>query len=232
LERWLMAMEFMWFDLSSAWQAAFEETWAAFLNGSYPIGAVSTDANGSIIARGRNHINDRDGLVGQQVGGIQLAHAELNALLALPAQISPSELHTAHIYTTVEPCPLCVGAIYMSSIRNIHFASRDPYAGSIDILGNTQYMSRKPIRVEGPLNPDVDAVIMGLMTSYYLAMDDKFASSAVYIRWQKKSSRGVTFGERLANCGLLEKLRENQVTGEQAFSALFQLYHENHEAKS
>ena len=227
-----MAVEFKWSDFSTAWQAALEETWAAFVKGSYPIGAAITDANGEIIARGRNHINDRDGLRGQQVGGVQFAHAELNALLVLPSDMKPEDLHAAHIYTTVEPCPLCVGAIYMSGIRNIHYASRDPYAGSIDILGNTQYMSRKPIRVEGPLDPDIDTVMLGLMVAYHKAIDEKFASSAVYIRWQKKNSRGVAFGERLANQGLLETLRGNQATAEHAISALFTFYHENHEAES
>lgn len=227
-----MAMVFTWSELSPAWQAALEETWAAFMNGSYPIGAAITDADGNILARGRNHIHDREGLTGQQVGGVQLAHAELNALLVLPMDMKPADLHAAHIYTAVEPCPLCVGAIYMSGIRAIHFASRDPYAGSIDMLGNTQYMARKPIRVEGPLNPEMDAVMMGLMTAYYLAIDENFTGSAVYMRWQKKSSRGVAFGEQLFHQGMLEKLRGMQATAEEAFLALFQAYFENLAGKS
>ena len=42
------------------------------------------------------------------------------------------------VYTTTEPCPLCMGALYMSGVRGLRFTSRDPWAGSANLLGTTQ----------------------------------------------------------------------------------------------
>src|SRR5512140_3513299 len=99
----------MWQELESPWQTALEESWAAYCAGSIPIGAVVTDASGAILSRGRNRAHEKTASpTGGTVG--PLAHAELNALLAL--DFSAIDPHTCHIYTVTEPCPMCMGAIY------------------------------------------------------------------------------------------------------------------------
>jgi tRNA(Arg) A34 adenosine deaminase TadA len=72
-----------------------------------PIGAVVTDANGRILSRGRNRINERD-VESEYLHGQTLAHAEINALIALG--VHGDKRHELALYTTVEPCPLCLGA--------------------------------------------------------------------------------------------------------------------------
>ena len=136
-----------WTELSPAWQACLEETWEAYCQGTMPVGAVVTDASGGIVSRGRNRIRERSA-PGQQVCNNELAHAELNALLGLESY-SP-EIHSYAVYTSVEPCPLCMGAIYMSGVRRVYFASRDAYAGSTNLLGTTPYLARKPVQAFGP----------------------------------------------------------------------------------
>jgi tRNA(Arg) A34 adenosine deaminase TadA len=127
-----------------SWQACLEEAWLAYCAGCVPVGAVVTDAAGRVLAYGRNQIWDTQGEEGC-LSGHPLAHAEINALIQLPKEgIDP---HTCTLYTTMEPCPLCLGAFYMSGVRQLRYASRDPYAGSTDLLGATPYLRRKPVRV-------------------------------------------------------------------------------------
>jgi tRNA(adenine34) deaminase len=100
-----------------------------------------------VVSRGRNRIRDLQAPAYHTFGS-QLAHAELNALLELRCR--PEEIHGYTIYTSVEPCPLCLGAIYMSGVRNIAYACPDAYAGSTNLLGKTWYLARKPVKVSGP----------------------------------------------------------------------------------
>jgi tRNA(adenine34) deaminase len=152
-------MENLWDSLSPPWRTCLEEAWSAYRAGSVPIGAVVCDENGNLLSRGRNRRHDSIN-AGAYIHTSILAHAELNALLALPQEgVDP---HTCCLYTTTEPCPLCMGAIYMSGVRQLHYASRDPWAGSVDMLGATPYLSRKPLRVYGPSDPDLETILVAV----------------------------------------------------------------------
>ena len=155
----------MWADLSAPWQACLEEAWTAYCAGSIPIGATVTDGEGKILSRGRNHIWDDHAPIGQ-VCQTELAHAELNALLALG--VDQGDRRSWALYTTTEPCPLCLGAFYMSGIRTLHYACRDPWAGSTNLLGTTPYLSRKAIQVTGSEDPRLEAVIVALFVEWEL----------------------------------------------------------------
>lgn len=201
----------MWSELSVPWQAAFEEAWAAYRSGCVPIGAVVTDADGKILSRGHNHINIHDSIPGV-VTHTQLAHAELNALIALP----PSDFfdpHPCHLYTTMEPCPLCMGALYMSGVRNLHFCCRDPYAGSIDLLGTTEYMRRKNISVFGPEeNAVLEEISMAMQVEYLLRTREAFASSIVMLRYKEVLPHAFEFGRYLSEEGQLGVFVEEKTT--------------------
>ena len=114
-------MNSRWSQLSEPWQLALEQAIAAYLHrDSAPIGAVIVNGQNKIVSQGANAFTDG-----------RLAHAELNALVALP----PDALRTScEIYSTLEPCPMCAGAIRMSQLRGVHFAARDPSAGSSDLF--------------------------------------------------------------------------------------------------
>ena len=184
----------MWSELSLPWQAALEEAWSASCAGCVPIGAVVVNEKGDIIARGRNHINDQEALPGQ-ICGNQLAHAEINALLAVTRP--HEEFHQLAIYTTMEPCPLCMGAIYMSGIRRLYYACRDTYAGSADMLGSTQYLSVKPVKAFGPSRGDLENILAAIQTEYRLV---RFSGQNSFVQeaWRQAYPQGVALGERLA----------------------------------
>lgn len=155
----------MWERLSEPWQSCVELAWEASQAGCVAIGAVVTDASDRIVARGRNRLLERAGAAGT-VFGNPLAHAELNALVALDYR--SVDYHSCILHTTVEPCPLCTGAFYMSGVRQVRYASRDPFGGGMDIIGKTPYMSRKPIVVVPPSDPDFEDIMVGWHLGYAL----------------------------------------------------------------
>jgi tRNA(adenine34) deaminase len=138
----------MWSDLPQPWQVCLELAWEAYCDGCVPIGAAVTDAGGEIISRGRNRIYDVT-IPEKRSRGRPLAHAEVEALQGVDYQAN--DPHICTLYTTTEPCPMCMGTFYMSGLRTLHFASRDPFAGSTNLLGTTWYLSHKPIKVSGPV---------------------------------------------------------------------------------
>ncbi len=198
----------MWESHSHPWQACVEEAWNAYCAGSIPVGAVITDAGGRILARERNHIYDNDGGKAQ-VHHNPLAHAELNVLLALNYRgIDP---HPYILYTTTEPCPLCFGAFYMSGIRELRFACRDPYAGRANLLGTTSYLSRKPIRVAGPQRADLEAILMAMHAEMELGHREG-GDWPVLDTWRAVCPRGFGLGEHLHQTGLLGQMRDRRLT--------------------
>ena len=111
----------MWEALSAAWQAAFEEAWTAYRNGSIPIGAAITRPDGTLLVRDRNRAAEPDTV------NRLTAHAEANALRRLDT--AACDVRTAVLYTTMEPCPMCLGTAVMSNIRHLRYAARDPWCG-------------------------------------------------------------------------------------------------------
>ncbi len=197
----------MWDTLSKPWQAAIEMAWEAYCIETVPIGAIVTDCDGNILTRGRNRILDKSA-PGKQIHGDMLAHAELNALLDL--KLDQESRHISVLYTTMEPCPLCMGAIYMSSIRTLRFASRDPYAGSTNLLGATWYLSRKPVQAFGPDNPALEIILMAISLEFELFMRrEAFSQNALVKRWREVVPKGVELAEKLYQSGKLREKKEN-----------------------
>mgnify|MGYP002681725500 FL=1 len=108
-----------WNDLSPAWKICWSEAWEACRLGCVPVGALILDAEGREISRGRNRIGV-DAPAGQ-IGHSDLAHAEMNALVQVDRR--RVNTHACTLYTLLEPCPLCMGAIYMTGIRTIAYAA-------------------------------------------------------------------------------------------------------------
>jgi tRNA(adenine34) deaminase len=104
---------------------ALKEAALAMQAGERPIGAVIVH-NGRIVGRGRaEHLTRHD----------RLAHAELNVLLATATCLYDHPHSNAVIYTTVEPCEMCLGAIVMSDVVNhVVFALADRWINPSPML--------------------------------------------------------------------------------------------------
>ena len=208
----------MWENLSLQWQAALEMAWEAYCAGTIPIGAVVADAEGNIYARGRNRIFDTSAPE-RQVCQNELAHAELNALLSLT--LSYDECKKVALYTTMEPCPLCMGALYMSGVKTVHYAAREPWSGSINLLGTTPYLSRKNFRVFAPVDPLLEHALSALCVESELRKrGESILSSRFYELQRETLPNAVEKGIALYRSGELHKKQKAGLSADQAFNWL------------
>jgi tRNA(adenine34) deaminase len=106
-------------------QVALEEADAATLHGDVPIGAVIVGADGALLARDHNR---REEL------GDPTAHAEILALRAASRKLGHWRLEGATLYATLEPCPMCAGALVNARIARVVYGASDPKAGAVRTL--------------------------------------------------------------------------------------------------
>jgi tRNA(adenine34) deaminase len=116
-------------DVDVMMRHALAEADAAGKAGEYPIGAVVA-IDGRVISRGRSR---------QRELRSQLAHAELEALQRGAEQLWQQH-DRAVLFTTVEPCPLCLGAAVMADVPHIVFAHPDPAVQSAQIVETVPYV--------------------------------------------------------------------------------------------
>lgn len=114
----LSDMEFMKKAISLAREAAEE--------GEVPVGCVIV-RDGEVIATGRNR---------REKGKNALYHAELEAIDNACKALGGWRLPRCEMYVTLEPCPMCAGAIINSRIEKVYFGAYDKKAGSVRSLIN------------------------------------------------------------------------------------------------
>ncbi|TWT05851.1 tRNA adenosine(34) deaminase TadA [Planomicrobium sp. CPCC 101079] len=103
---------------------AIEEAEKAAAKGEVPIGAVIV-RDGTVIARAHNLRETTQNAV---------THAELLAIQEACNRLGSWRLEETHLYVTLEPCPMCAGAILQSRIPRVIYGARDAKAGSVDSL--------------------------------------------------------------------------------------------------
>ena len=101
-------------------KAALTEAKKAYMIAEVPVGAVIV-YNNKIIARGHNTRETNQSVLG---------HAEINAIKKASKKIGSWRLEDCDIYVTLEPCPMCSGAIIQSRIKNLYFGAYDLKGGA------------------------------------------------------------------------------------------------------
>lgn len=90
-------------------------------NGDVPVGCVIVSPDGEIIGRGRNR---------REQNCDATAHAEVEAIREANKALGTWRLHGCSMYVTLEPCPMCAGAIINSRIAKLFYGSREENSGS------------------------------------------------------------------------------------------------------
>ncbi len=105
---------------------ALEQAKISALELEVPVGAVIT-RNGEVVSMGRNR---------RELGKNALAHAELEAIDLACKKLGGWRLWECEMFVTLEPCPMCTGAIINSRIRRLVYGASDKKAGSCGSVVN------------------------------------------------------------------------------------------------
>jgi tRNA(adenine34) deaminase len=115
-------------------RAAFDRGWleqalaeaeGAALHGDVPVGAIVVDAAGNELGRGHNR---------REIDADPTAHAEIIALRQAARARGHWRLDDCTIFVTLEPCPMCAGALINARVARLVYAAADPKAGAIASL--------------------------------------------------------------------------------------------------
>jgi len=101
---------------------ALEEAFRAKGLGEVPIGAVLVGKEGEIISRAHNL---------RETACDPTAHAEILAIREGAKKLGGWRLSDTTLYVTLEPCPMCMGAIVLARVKRVVFGCRDPKAGAL-----------------------------------------------------------------------------------------------------
>ncbi len=123
----------------------------AATEGEVPVGAVLVK-DGTVIATGRNR---------RELGKNALAHAEIEAINNACALLGGWRLSGCTLYVTLEPCPMCAGAIINARIDRVVFGAPDPKAGSCGSLTDLFALpyNHRPALTSGVLEAECAAVL-------------------------------------------------------------------------
>ncbi|MFD1673570.1 tRNA adenosine(34) deaminase TadA [Alicyclobacillus fodiniaquatilis] len=131
---------------------ALDEARKAAARGEVPIGAVVV-RNGEVVGAGHNL---------RETWRDPTAHAELIALQAASRRLGAWRLTDCDIYVTLEPCPMCSGAIMLSRVRRLIFGATDVKGGAV--------ISKIPLLEPGRWNhtPEIHAGVLTDECAYLL----------------------------------------------------------------
>lgn len=135
---------------------ALEQAALAAALDEVPVGAVVCH-DGQVIAAAYNR---------RETDKNALAHAELLALDAACRRLGGWRLHRCDLYVTLEPCPMCTGAIINARIHRVVFGAHDPKAGC---LGSVTDLSALPFNHRPEIAGGVRAQECGLILQEFFA---------------------------------------------------------------
>ena len=118
-------------------QIALENAKIAYQNGDVPVGAIIVK-DGEVIAKAFNE---------REKEGMATAHAEILAIERACALLGRWRLSDCEMYVTLEPCPMCAGAILNARMGKVYFALKDSNAGA---LGSVINLNSYPLLYKVP----------------------------------------------------------------------------------
>ncbi len=147
---------------------AIAEAQKAGEKGDVPIGAVVV-RDGQVIGRGHNQV--------EQLGD-PTAHAEILAIGAACNSLSDWRLDGCVLYSTLEPCTMCSGAMMLARIGRLVYGARDPRAGAVRSVG--RLLDGNPYNleievVEGVLEPECG----DLLRDFFRRLRERGNTSAI-----------------------------------------------------
>lgn len=130
----------------------------AFEEGEVPVGAIVVHKN-SIVGKGYNQVERLND---------PTAHAEMLAISAACDTLGEKYLRECTLYVTLEPCPMCAGALIWSKIGTLVFGASDAKAGasgSVFNITQNKSLNHKPEVIQGILENDAEYLLKSFFAS-------------------------------------------------------------------
>ena len=126
----------------------------ASAQGEVPVGCVVLGPDGDVIGRGRNR---------REETGDATAHAELEAIREACRALGDWRLNGCALYVTLEPCPMCAGAVINARVPRLVFGAREPLSGSCGSVVDLFFerYGHRPAVLPGVLGEDCAALLRG-----------------------------------------------------------------------
>lgn len=123
----------------------------AAAQGEVPVGCIIVK-DGVVIGRGRNHREEKQAVA---------SHAEMEAIAEANKALGTWRLDDCTLYVTLEPCPMCAGAIINARIRRVYYGARDTAMGACGGVLNLfmENFPHKPELVGGVMAEECRAVL-------------------------------------------------------------------------
>ena len=149
-------------DHNDYMKKAIELAREASRHGEVPVGCVIVDGAGAIIGTGRNRREEKKSAT---------AHAEIEAIESACAAKGDWRLEDCSMYVTLEPCPMCAGAIINARVGSLYYGAKEENSGSCGSVINL-FMERYGYspRVFGGVSEDECA---GLLKEFFAKLRDK-----------------------------------------------------------
>jgi tRNA(adenine34) deaminase len=141
---------------------ALEQARGATASGDVPVGAVVVDPAGTVVGAGRNR---------READGDPTAHAELLALRAAARSSRSWRLDDHTLVVTLEPCPMCAGAVVLARVARVVLGAWDPKAGAAGSVWDIVRDRRVNHRVEvvgGVREPECSALLLNFFAGHRL----------------------------------------------------------------
>lgn len=130
---------------------AIELAQEAVTSGDVPVGCVIVK-DGKMVGEGRNR---------REACGDATAHAEVEAIRAACQTLGSWRLHECTMYVTLEPCPMCAGAIINSRIHTLRYGAKDEKAGACTSVLNLfeERFNHKPRIYQGLMEKECETLL-------------------------------------------------------------------------
>lgn len=137
-------------------QAALEEARLSLEASDWPIGAVLVGAGGAVIGQARNTL---------RTGQSRLHHAELQLLLAHMPEVRQNEGRLT-LYSSLEPCVMCLSALILARVRRIVWACGDPFGGGQQLIRLDEWAPARSVALVPEPFPDLKQASRGYVLAY------------------------------------------------------------------
>lgn len=148
-------------------QIALELAKQAYKINEVPVGAIVVKkSTGKIIGKGYNR---------REIDKNPLAHAEIAAIKQAAETLGGWRLLDCEIYVTLEPCPMCCGAIINSRIERVIFGAYDSKSGSVESIINMFELpfNHKPEVVSGIMQKECSKILSDFFTELRIKLKNK-----------------------------------------------------------